>query len=582
MMKRAVFFRYVLLILLSSLICGAVATVIMSAVARKDQQEEMLTLLAVMTREYEYSAAQPSFVADNLAEDLADTVSGARITIIAKDGSVIGDSLGEHSKMENHADRPEVVSAKRSGAGIAVRRSPTVGDEEMYAARRLEDGSVMRMALRISGAGHYIPQILPAAFVAVLAAVLISMIVAANLTDSVVVPLRKVRRALSDVREGNYETRIERCGYEEVNDVIEGLNGLTASMRSAAAQLENERRKVDFILESMEEGLVLVDGRLDIVHANPSAKAFFRCEAPVEGKSVLYLVHQPHVIEAVTQAIEQGASRLFDLETDSKHIVSVHITPVDGGYLGGTPQGHGALMVIADVTNDRSAQHMRQEFFSNASHELKTPITSIGGFAELLQAGIVRDEEQERAYIARIQQESKRMAGLIEDILRISRLESGREMEERTEVDMTKLCRDICEGLLPQAAKSGVTLELQAESCVYYADKRQMDELCRNLIDNAVKYNRPGGRVAVTLKQEEKGMRLVVADTGIGIPMESHNRVFERFYRVDKGRSGKVGSTGLGLSIVKHIVAANKGEISLQSREGVGTTVTVTLPSLRA
>lgn len=583
-MKRAMFLRYVVLILISIVVCGAVATAILSANAKTEQQDKMLTVLSVMSREYSLKAADEATDMDKLSKELSKTVQGARITIIAKDGTVLGDSRAQAKTMENHADRTEVKEALETGRGIAIRRSDTLGKDQMYAAYKTAEGDILRMAIDTGGVKDFFLQILPATLIAMLVALLISMLVASNLGDSIMLPLQKVKSALMEIREGRYNAELEECSYEEVNDIIYVLNSLTGSIKTTISQLDNERSKVDFILESMEEGLVLVNSRLDIIHANQSAKSFFGCDFVVQGKSILYLLHNPKVIDSIEQAIDGRRSSLFDIESEAKRIISIHITPVTGAFLGTGGSACGAIMVVTDVTNERNAQRMRQEFFSNASHELKTPITSISGFAEIMQAGLAQDPEQEQEYMGRIVQEAKRMSILIDDILRISRLESGIDTEESakyTSVDIVQVCREICDNLLPQAAKNGITIDLDAETCHYTADRQQMYELCQNLIDNAVKYNKQGGSVKVTLRQLPKGngMKLIVSDTGIGIPIESHNRIFERFYRVDKGRSGKVGSTGLGLSIVKHIVAANKGEIALESHEGVGTTITVTLPT---
>lgn len=577
-MKKAIYYRYLALVATAVLICAAVAFGIFSTTSISDKQQHMLSLLRVMETTFTDT--------DDLmqATQLSALTDGARVTIVSSDGVVIDDS--EHSKdaMENHLQRKEIAQAIKTGSGMDIRESGTLGRKQIYVAYRMSDGNVIRMSYDTEGAENYAGQIIPAIVVAVLLGMIVSFLIVSGLTQRIRKPLTELRNALSVMKNGGFSAQVVECEFEEINDLIYAFNAMGGDIRQSVAQLENERTKVDFILESMEEGLVLIDGRLEIIHANHAAKQFFSCDFEVQSKNILYLVHNSRVYDAIERGAQEHLSSLFDIELSGRTL-QIHITPLQSEFLGEGDRASGAIMVVTDTTGERASQRMRQEFFSNASHELKTPITSVSGFAELLQSGLA-DPEHEKEYIARIRGEAKRMSALIEDILKISRLESGADANQSvyTQVELKGLCEEISENLLPQAAQADISLSVSGEDCALLADRRHMHELCANLIENAVKYNKPQGRVEVILEEDamRKQVRLTVKDTGIGIPLAHQNRIFERFYRVDKGRSTKVGSTGLGLSIVKHIVGVYGGEISLMSRENMGTTIVITLPIERS
>ena len=574
-MKKAIFIRFTLIILVAVALSSIISAAIVGDDMQNQTERDMLRILHVMAASYD-----PDASAQEQAGALSEAASGARVTILSPDGSVRADSHAAAAGMENHAGREEFTLARSEGEGISVRESRTVGRKLMYAAVRTESGDVLRLADDFDGMLANMGRQIPSIVISLIVAIGVSLLLADRMAHSVAAPLSAMSAGLLQIGQGNYDFQLPPTRYEELGRMADSIRSLADALESSASALFREREKVDYILKNMEEGLVLCDEASNVLTVNNSARRFFGCDEEVEGHNIIRLIRNTRVTDAVEDALRNGKSSLFDLETADGRIVSLHITRVRGDFLEPGRQA-GVILLMIDVTADRTSQRTRQEFFSNASHELKTPITSIAGFAELLEAGVIKDPVKQDEYLRRIITESKRMAGLLGDILMISRLESGGGTAERRPVDLTAVCREVAGSLEPQARENGVTVSVEGGEAVVPADPGQMHELCMNLIENAVKYNRPGGRVDVRVGPADgagRGVRLLVEDTGIGIPAESQDRLFERFYRVDKGRSRKMGGTGLGLSIVKHIVGAYGGEIALKSVEGEGTAITVVLP----
>lgn len=572
-MKKAILIRFLMIIAAALVLMTSISALFFADGARQQAQEDMLRLVRVIAQQY---PGQQSDLSGFVAQ-CSQNAKGARVSVIAPDGSVLADSNASPSQMDNHSGRQEVEQALSTGTGIAQRTSSTLGKGLLYVAVRTQDGNVLRVAQEYDGVLAGIARQLPALLTAALASLLIGIFLARRFSAAVTKPLTQVAKGLDQMKQGNYEVQFDDVPYEELDQIIRRIQALAKENQSAANKLYKEREKVDFILNNMEEGMVLLDKYLEILTVNNSAKSFFGCQRDVVGKHLVHLVSDTKIGNAVSEALSAGKSSLFDLTLPDGRIVSVHITQVTGDFIRNAHQNVGVIILIIDVTTDRKSYQLRQDFFSNASHELKTPITSIQGFAELLEAGIIRDPAKQQEYLSRIIAESKRMANLINDILMISRLEAGIRDEETVYVDLGDVCREIVDTVAPQAGAQNIQMEVVG-SAGLFANRDQMHELAANLISNAVKYNKQNGWVKVKLTDLPQKVKLKVSDTGIGIPAESQSRIFERFYRVDKGRSRRIGGTGLGLSIVKHIVNVYGGEITLKSMENEGTSITVTLP----
>lgn len=364
--------------------------------------------------------------------------------------------------------------------------------------------------------------------------------------------------------------------YDELNVIVDSAVKLSQKIERTVEKLSLERNKIQYILENMEEGLILLDEEENVLTINQSAKRFLHCAKEPRGTNLVHYTIQVDLLQGVTDALEQGKNALFDFTTQDKRVVCAHISRTGAGVL--HEQRRGAIILLIDVTSDRHARKMRQDFFSNASHELKTPVTSIQGFAELLEAGVAQDETARREFVKRIEKEARNMNHLISDILMISQLESEFP-QEKTPVRVDQIAREVLDSLAPLINQMEITSQVSLFPAEMRANGQQMWELLNNLVSNAVKYNRPGGCVSVVVKKAEARVYITVEDTGIGIPLESQNRIFERFYRVDKGRSKRMGGTGLGLAIVKHIVQFYHGGIELTSKIDEGTKIQVWLPA---
>lgn len=381
------------------------------------------------------------------------------------------------------------------------------------------------------------------------------------------------------IHAGDANIYLDYPWQDEATPLVETVNTLNSRMGEMSRRLQNERSKADYILDNMDSGLLLIDSGLVVRQCNTSAYKYFNFAEELEGIPVGTIDVSPLFAKAVEDAVKNEISSVLDLDlTDSSGvIVSARINPITGSWVG-SDGGISAVVILQNVTQARQMERMRSEFVANVSHELKTPITSIMGFAELLQAGVVSDPKTVEEYMGRIHGEAERMTYLIEDILRLSSLEGKNTRERHEPVELAPLCEDIFFSLTPQLTAKGITTEVRGRA-VYYAYPDDMRQLLKNLIENAIKYNVQGGSVTIRLAENAYHCSVTVADTGIGIPIEHQPRIFERFYRVDKGRSKREGGTGLGLSIVKHVVAKYRGQLTLTSKVDVGTTIKATLPT---
>ena len=364
--------------------------------------------------------------------------------------------------------------------------------------------------------------------------------------------------------------------YDEINDIARAIRTMSDRIDRTVERLKYEKGKTDYILDNMSEGLILLDERREVITINKAAIAYLDCDRRNNGGNIVHYTQNVSIIEGVSEVIDEGIESAFDINTIDSRIIAVHISKIKKGIL--DKSAGGAIVLMIDVTTERETQEMRQEFFSNASHELKTPITSIQGYSELLVSGINYSDEQKKEFLTRIKDESHCMTTLINDILTISRLETGTRADNPTEICVQNMVSEIVKTLEPMWTENNVSIEMLCSNVRIWADYSKIHQLLNNLIVNAVKYNKQNGHVKIEIKWQNTSLYILVADTGIGIPAEAQNRVFERFYRVDKGRCKKDGGTGLGLAIVKHIVNYYKGTIKLRSQPDKGTEIEILIP----
>ena len=542
-----------------SIILTAVIVLIGCFIAVGTVQYGYFTNLQRQELTAELNLAAPSVERDGLdyLESLEDTSS--RITWVAADGRVLFDSDASADEMDNHADRSEIAEALETGSGESERYSATMTEKTLYMARRLSDGSV----LRVSSAFYTILTValgsMQALFAILLAAIAVSVLLARRLSRRIITPLNTL----------DLQHPLDNDAYEELSPLLKRIDQQNKRIEAQVAELKRRQDEFSAVTRSMNEGLVLLNAENHVLSLNPAAMRLFNADEDCVGRDFVTVSRDVPVTNAVRDALSTGRGAAQLERGERIYQIECSRIESDGAILG-------VALVAFDTTERAQAEQMKREFTANVSHELKTPLQSIMGSAELLENGLVKSEDQPR-FIERIRSEAARLMALIEDIIRLSELDEGAAVPMEA-VDLFSIAKDAADTLQESANKKNVTLALEGESVRVQGAPRLIYEIAYNLCDNAIRYNRAGGHVRVRVQPENGYALLEVADDGIGIPEEHQRRVFERFYRVDKSHSRASGGTGLGLSIVKHAAAVHRAEIELKSEVGKGTTISVHFP----
>ena len=515
-----------------------------------------------LTTELENEAALVAQGVETMGMDYLEGLRASnRITWVDQDGTVLYDNTADAATMENHGDREEIREAMLGSQGTARRESATLSQRTVYVAQRLEDGTVIRLA----GQQHTVVRLLLSMVQPML------LILAVTLVFTAVLSTRLSRGIIRPVLELDLEHPEENGGvYDELSPLLTRIRRQNDTIQSQIELLRRRRQEFTALTENMSEGFLLLDQKGRVLSYNTGALKLLGAQAPAEEANVLTLDRSDPFRQVVSQVLE-GRRCQGRLERNGRSL-QLLADPVfrDDACAG-------AVLVLLDVTEKEQGEQMRREFTANVSHELKTPLTSISGMAEIMKDGLVRAEDIQ-GFAADIYKESQRLIRLVEDIIHLSRLDEGGADLEKKEVDLLELARTVQERLRPTAGQSGVELEVSGEHQTISGIPSVVEEMIYNLLDNAIKYNHPGGKAAVTVSGAPDGVVVTVSDTGIGIPLEDQNRVFERFYRVDKSHSKEIGGTGLGLSIVKHAAALHNAQVELNSTPGQGTTVRLCFP----
>ena len=475
-----------------------------------------------------------------------------RITWIDLDGTVLFDTQADQTVMENHADREEIQEAFETGRGSAIRTSETLTEQTFYEAQKLKDGTVLRISTNQESAWSLmIGMLWPIILIAALAIVL-SAILASRMAKNIVEPLNQL----------DLEQPLKNDVYEEISPLLHRIHRQHRQIESQVRKLQRKSDEFIQITSHMQEGLVVLDKETNIRSINSAAMRILGSDGACVGGSFFCLRHSNDLRQALNDALDRGHGSTR-LELNGRfYRFDMSSIQSDGNRLG-------AVILAVDVTESQNAEQMRREFSANVSHELKTPLQGIIGSAELLESGMVKSEDAPR-FVGHIRKEASRLVSLIEDIIRLSQLDEGISMPSE-EVDLLALAKEVTAILGNSAAKKNVRLIVSGVGFKVQGVRRMLHEVLYNLCDNAIKYNIPNGTVCVHVENK----KLTVSDTGIGIPAEHKDRIFERFYRVDKSHSKASGGTGLGLSIVKHAVAYHKAEITLESVPGKGTSISI-------
>lgn len=486
----------------------------------------------------------------------------SRVTWVGQDGTVLYDNWQNASTMENHASREEIQEAMSLGKGTAVRWSDTLGQTAIYCAVRLDDGTVVRAASTQYSVWVLVLQSVQPILVVVIAAMILAAMLASRLSKSIVRPINEL--------DLNNPGGTSEDFYEELTPLLTRLRMQNHEIRQQMDQLRRRQEEFSAITENMSEGFLVLDIRTRVLSNNSAALRLLETDCvPVPGETSAFVLSREEGFRRCVEEALAGrrSERMVRRETLCRQIIASPV--MQDGHLGG------AVVVILDVTEREQRESLRREFTANVSHELKTPLTAISGTAEILENGMVKPEDVGH-FAGNIHREAGRLIELVNDIIKLSRLDEGGADGPWEEMDLYRLSKNVLEQVRPAAEKRNLTLSLKGGPAMACGVPQILEEIVYNLCDNAVAYNRDGGSVTVTVEDTGKGARLTVEDTGVGIPAEARDRVFERFYRVDKSHSR--GGTGLGLSIVKHGAAYLGATVVLRSEVGIGSTFILNFP----
>ena len=488
------------------------------------------------------------------------TADRCRLTWIAADGSVLYDTRTDAESLENHASRAEVSQALTTGTGESTRYSSTLMEKTMYYAQRLDDGTVLRISISRATVGMIAVGMIQPLLIVLIVALILSGLLARRLSRRIVDPLNSL----------DLEHPLDNDAYEELSPLLKRIHRQHVEIQTQLRELREKTDEFTQITGSMREGLILLDEHGSILSINAAAQMLFGADAQCVGRDFLTVERSHEISAAIQAAVTDGHSEVRAERAGRVYQFDISRITSNGKLLG-------TVILAFDITEQEFAERNRREFTANVSHELKTPLQGIIGSAELIENGMVRPDDLPR-FVGHIHAEAARLVTLIDDIIRLSQLDEGDAMPTEP-VDLLAVSQEAAENLQDAATARDVTVSVTGQPSVIPGVRRLIYEVVYNLCDNAIKYNRDGGRVDVTVAADAGGSSITVADTGIGIAPEHQGRVFERFYRVDKSHSKASGGTGLGLSIVKHAVQYHHGRIELESTPGTGTTIRAVFPN---
>ena len=537
----------------------------------------LLGILVTRSNAFDYAEEKIKQVTEIYANTYTDDpsfvkkVQDVRVTVVAKNGEVLADSdVASDVGVENHFNREEIVAAREGKEKIVTRKSATTGTDMMYYAKKVilsennaDDYVFVRVAIPVNSVNSYVLKTIPLSLAIAFFAICCSVTASVFIGSGIGKPLEKVKDALSDIERGVYTEIPPTTDDQEVNAILAGINEVGERLEKNIAGYKGEKEKLDYILNNVSDGIVVIDEDSSILLTNGNARNIFKVR-DCEGKNVHALAADQKFFDGIAECSARLGGGVFEDFLDGKwYLCSVRCTETKL-----------TMIVLTDVTATKESEKMRLEFFANASHELKTPLTSIKGFNEMISLNT--QDSTIASYSSKIGKETDRMLALLSDMLNISKLENSTAAElHPVDVDIREVSEEATDDLKMQAESKKITLKVSGNGIVH-AEREHIYELVKNLAENGIRYNNEGGSVEISAQtRSDGGVRLTVRDNGIGVDPENQSRIFERFYRVDKSRSRATGGTGLGLSIVKHICDIYGASIALTSKIGVGTTISI-------
>ena len=546
-MTKKIFYSIFLVAIAVLLACFSIIMGVLYDYSNTIQKNHMKDELELVAQAVETSGVQ---YLERLETD------SCRITLVSSDGDVLYDSKTSADKMENHAKREEIKEALKKGFGESSRYSATLTEETFYYAKKLANGNVVRVSVDHATMLTLVLGMLTPIIIVLIGALALSIFLAYRISKRIVEPLNSI----------DLDKPLENEAYDELAPLLTHIERQKEQIHNQYKELEVRKSEFYAVIENMNEGLVLLSRDYTVLSINPAAGAFFSASPECIGKDFLTLERNHEINKALDNAVQDGRSEIEVSRNGHEYQLNI-------SRIGSDEQTSGVVILVFDISDKVFAERNRKEFTANVSHELKTPLQSIMGSAELLENGLVKADDVPK-FIGRIRSEAARLVTLIEDIIRLSQLDESTDFPLE-DADIYEIAKDEAEMLSLTAQKRTVTISVKGKSTVIHAPKQLLHEIIYNLCDNAIKYNKEGGSVEVSVEESDNNVMLSVSDTGIGIPLDNQSRVFERFYRVDKSHSKETGGTGLGLSIVKHAVQYLNGKISLESTVGKGTKISV-------
>lgn len=575
-MKKRIFLIFVLLTISFTVICALALTRVYYDFYSDNIKSE-LRAEASLIKDYLQSNPNNADYKTLVTKIDSEISPYTRISVIDATGSVLFDTDATAETLENHLNRPEVTSAQNTGSGEAVRYSATLGKDAYYYALKMDNSGFLRLSRQLESIRTVFSGIIPYVVIILLLLIIASLIAASFLTKSIVKPVNLIAERLdnpSDEQNGNlYDIPI----YDEMIPFIRKIRMQNERINQQILTLKAERDTISDISANMREGLILLDQNKHIVSINNSASLMLHINPNHNhtGENISKLTRNVELLTFIDQTLAKNEEFSFTDENQG-HYLRYYISPVG---IARAERAEGVMILILDVSQEIKAEKVRQDFAANVSHELKTPLTSINGYAELISGGMIQNEADIQKSAAAIKKEAGRLLLLINEIMRLSEIESGLiDQDTMTQVYLPEILSETIHSLEPSMEAKKIRLKYSSEEITIKANRQMIFELLYNLIDNAVKYNQENGGISILIQKKEGFAQMIVSDTGIGIDPLHQERIFERFYRVDKSRSKQGGGTGLGLSIVKHVVEYHHGKIRLESAPGQGTTITVDLP----
>lgn len=553
--------KHKLLIFNLIVVTVALLTVFLSGISVNKSSHRLTAVAETKALAEAYKSVFEEKDIDNAVKDVPGNV---RVTFIDYGGKVLADSEGDISG--NHLDREEIVAALKGEPKAVFRYSSSVKKEMVYYAEKIELSDTyifLRVSIPVASVDDYVRSTIPTMIYVLIAAIFVCYIASVLITNSLLKPIKDVKDKITAVKNGDYSPSIPRGNDEEINAMLSEINDVSERLKVSIEEARNDKERLDYILDNISDGIVVLDKDGSVERVNANAAAIFSVKN-AKGKNYGVLTENEKFNSGVEKCLKTDENSSFEVKTGGK-IYMTSVKMLERGY---------AVIVLTDITAVKNSEKTRSEFFANASHELKTPLTAIKGFNDIIFLSTTDEKTKELS--GKIAKETDRIVLLINDMLNLSNLEAERSpIKER--VDLVKVCEDVKESLSSLAEQKKVTVEVSGAG-VIEAEKEHAVELVKNLTENAVRYNEAGGHVRVNVGKTDGKTILTVKDDGIGIDDKDKERIFERFYRADKSRSREMGGTGLGLAIVKHICAVYNADLKLESKIGEGTTVTISFP----